>query len=104
MSLSSGLSLPLRRLHASKPICSVLRTQSPASLSRAFSTTLKRDASWGFIGLGQMGAFHVLSHARGIEPRISYRPSESNVIFQGTAWPRTCGPRFLQQIRWLSVM
>ncbi|EYE96357.1 6-phosphogluconate dehydrogenase C-terminal domain-like protein [Aspergillus ruber CBS 135680] len=55
MSLSSGLSLPLRRLHASKSLSSVLHTQSPVSLSRDFSTSLKRDASWGFIGLGQMG-------------------------------------------------
>lgn len=55
MSLSTGLSLPLRRISASKPLPPVLRRSlSPAS-SRAFSTTLQRDASWGFIGLGQMG-------------------------------------------------
>jgi len=72
MSLSSGLSLPFRRLHASKPLCSVLRTQSPALLSRAFSTTLKLDASWGFIGLGQMGVFHALNYTRDIGPQLPF--------------------------------
>lgn len=58
MSLSLGLSIPLRRIPASKPRHSVIQSlKSPQSCARGFSTTLKRDASWGFIGLGQMGKF-----------------------------------------------
>lgn len=53
MSVSAGLSLPLRRMTVSNSLPSTLRF-SPVS-SRAFSTTLHRDATWGFIGLGQMG-------------------------------------------------
>lgn len=58
MGLSLGLSIPLRRIPASKLRHSVI--QPPCA--RGFSTTLKRDASWGFIGLGQMGnVFQILS-------------------------------------------
>ncbi|KAI9930564.1 hypothetical protein ASPWEDRAFT_39461 [Aspergillus wentii DTO 134E9] len=50
MSISAALSL--RRTTLSK---SLRLVQSATSTRRAFSTTLQRDASWGFIGLGQMG-------------------------------------------------
>ncbi|KAK2745365.1 hypothetical protein FQN55_006271 [Onygenales sp. PD_40] len=44
---SSALHAPLRRL--------LPPASSARSCRRAFSTTLSRDATWGFIGLGQMG-------------------------------------------------
>lgn len=53
MSLSAGLSLPLRRMTVSNSLPSTFRFSQISS--RAFSTTLHRDATWGFIGLGQMG-------------------------------------------------
>lgn len=45
---ATSRSLPLRRL--SMPAPALCR-----SSRRAFSTTLQRDATWGFIGLGNMG-------------------------------------------------
>ncbi|PGH07581.1 3-hydroxyisobutyrate dehydrogenase [Polytolypa hystricis UAMH7299] len=47
---SSALSLQLRRI-----VSSSSRSSCVFSSRRAFSTTLSRDATWGFIGLGQMG-------------------------------------------------
>ncbi|RMJ21327.1 3-hydroxyisobutyrate dehydrogenase [Aspergillus sp. HF37] len=52
MSFSPAASLPLRRMTVSN---SLPRTLRFSQSTRAFSTTLHRDATWGFIGLGQMG-------------------------------------------------
>lgn len=37
-----------------------LRRQFRAVQLRCFSVSASRDAQWGFIGLGQMGTFHLL--------------------------------------------
>lgn len=69
MGLSLGLSIPLRSVPAFKVRHSVLRSlRTPPSCARAFSTTLQRDANWGFIGLGQMGMS--CSFSRGPSPSI----------------------------------
>lgn len=56
------------RVSCSLPAVARLRTGAttrrwPTNLSsacsvRAFSTTLHRDATWGFVGLGQMGKYN----------------------------------------------
>lgn len=46
---------PARALHLGKSIKTASRAQ------RLFSTSLQRDATWGFIGLGRMGMFMRLS-------------------------------------------
>lgn len=53
MSLRTAMSLPRRAtcFHAS----AVDPRRWPSSKARAFSTTMHRDATWGFVGLGQMG-------------------------------------------------
>ncbi|OJD27971.1 3-hydroxyisobutyrate dehydrogenase [Blastomyces percursus] len=56
---TSMFNAPLRRLLASP-------YTTPHASRRAFSTTLSRDATWGFIGLGQMG----YSMARNLRSKI----------------------------------
>ncbi|KAA8651340.1 uncharacterized protein ATNIH1004_000222 [Aspergillus tanneri] len=51
MRVSRAVALPLRRAGAPKPCLS----RSLPSATRAFSVSTRRDATWGFIGLGQMG-------------------------------------------------
>ncbi|CAI7654407.1 uncharacterized protein N7487_001934 [Penicillium crustosum] len=61
MSLRTAMSLPRRAtcFHAS----AVDPRRWPSSQARAFSTTMHRDATWGFIGLGQMG-YHMAKNLR----------------------------------------
>ncbi|KAE8417831.1 6-phosphogluconate dehydrogenase [Aspergillus pseudocaelatus] len=53
MSMSRALSLPLRRASVTSPILHL--SPSAFTATRAFSSSLRRDDTWGFIGLGQMG-------------------------------------------------
>ncbi|KAF9885887.1 hypothetical protein FE257_012267 [Aspergillus nanangensis] len=53
MSVSPALSLPLRRVPVTRTLPSAVRLSR--FHPRAFSTSVQRDATWGFIGLGQMG-------------------------------------------------
>lgn len=46
--------IPARALPLGKSIKTASRAQ------RLFSTSLQRDATWGFIGLGRMGMYHAL--------------------------------------------
>ncbi|KAJ5956399.1 hypothetical protein N7501_010678 [Penicillium viridicatum] len=61
MSLRTAMSLPRRAtcFHAS----AVDPRRWPPSQARAFSTTMYRDATWGFVGLGQMG-YHMAKNLR----------------------------------------
>ncbi|KAE8356012.1 6-phosphogluconate dehydrogenase [Aspergillus coremiiformis] len=49
MSMSHALSLSFRR------VSPLSFSQSASTATRAFSTSLRRNDTWGFIGLGQMG-------------------------------------------------
>lgn len=53
--IMSFKALPLRRLLSSRS----LPASSCLSAKRAFSTTPARDATWGFVGLGQMGMLFI---------------------------------------------
>ncbi|KAH1439797.1 hypothetical protein KXX68_004383 [Aspergillus fumigatus] len=57
MSLTPTVSLRIRGFSVPKSLLSLLSSvpQLQRSQARTFSTTLQRDATWGFIGLGQMG-------------------------------------------------
>ncbi|KAH1768762.1 hypothetical protein KXX62_003239 [Aspergillus fumigatus] len=57
MSLTPTVSLRIRGFSVPKSLLSSLSSvpQLQRSQARTFSTTLQRDATWGFIGLGQMG-------------------------------------------------
>ncbi|KAJ6148531.1 hypothetical protein N7497_010513 [Penicillium chrysogenum] len=61
MSLRTAMSLPRRAtcFHTS----AVEPRRWPSSKARAFSTTMHRDATWGFVGLGQMG-YHMAKNLR----------------------------------------
>ncbi|KAJ5431511.1 Dehydrogenase multihelical [Penicillium cf. griseofulvum] len=61
MNLRTAMSLPRRAscFHAS----AVDPRRWPSSKARAFSTTIQRDATWGFVGLGQMG-YHMAKNLR----------------------------------------
>lgn len=57
MSVRASYSLPrLARLHT-PGLRRWPSATSSAQSTRAFSTTLHRDATWGFVGLGQMGMY-----------------------------------------------
>lgn len=53
MSLSSALSLPLRRVPVARTLPCAGRLSGYTL--RTFSTSVRRDATWGFIGLGRNG-------------------------------------------------
>jgi hypothetical protein len=58
MSVRSASSLPrVARLRTAACTRRWPPSLSSAGSARAFSTTLHRDATWGFVGLGQMGMY-----------------------------------------------
>jgi hypothetical protein len=65
------------------------RLAAPVS-RRSFATSLRRDASYGFIGLGRMGELHLYPE---------YVDQSADAV-QATQWPKTSAARSQSQIQW----